>query len=59
MTLLQRYEEQLAEWKETELTLSECQQMENLGRQLAKLREMMIATLAVARDLKGGAAESS
>ncbi len=52
------YEEQLARWKKDDLTATQRQEVERLDGQLARLREVIAAILALAGELKGGTIES-
>lgn len=52
------YEEQLARWKKTDLTMTQRQAVERLSGQLTKLREVIAAILSLAEELKRGAIES-
>ena len=52
------YEEQLARWKKTDLTMTQRQEVERLSGQLTKLREVIAAILSLAEELKRGTIES-
>lgn len=52
------YEEQLARWKKTDLTMTQRQAVERLSGQLTKLREVIAVILSLAEELKRGTIES-
>ena len=51
------WETQIARWKKDDLTSAQRQEVERLGRQLAKVRETIDSILALAKELSEGTIE--
>ncbi len=51
------YEEQLARWKKTPVTVAEYREVERLERQVERLRAALTAILTLAEELKKGTIE--